>query len=302
MFDFLRKKIKDVFTKVEKTVTKKITEKVLEQKNFDEIFYNLELALLENSVSSEVVDKVKKQLQEELVGKSVKRDFKKVILNTLKKAFDSVLFEVTEKEFLNKVKSKKPYVILMIGVNGSGKTTSIAKLTNFFKKNKLSCVLAAGDTFRAASIEQIKVHADKLKVKVITGEYGCDAASVAYDTIKYAEKNKIDIVLIDTAGRLHSNTNLMSELSKMKRVSKPDLTIFVADSLTGNDVVEQAKIFDEKIGIDYSILTKADVDNKGGAILSIGFTLKKPILFLGTGQEYKDLKHFNKEDVLKKLF
>jgi fused signal recognition particle receptor len=327
MFDFLKKKIGDVFKGIGdafkgvekgvsdsvkgvtksvndavKTVEKSITESKLDQKSFDSIMWPLELALLENNISSEVVDKVKVELARTLIGASVKRDFRKVINTALRDAFSSVLLEVKEEEFLNKLKSKKPFIIMFVGINGSGKTTSLAKLAKYLKSKGFSVILAAGDTFRAASIEQLKVHGERVGVKVIAGDYGCDSASVAFDAVKHAEKNRVDVVLIDTAGRLQSDLNLMDELEKVKRISKADMSIFVADSLTGNDVVEQAKIFDHKVKIDYVILSKADVDTKGGAILSVGYTIKKPILFLGTGQDYSDFKPFKKEEILEKLF
>ncbi len=180
-------------------------------------------------------------------------------------------------------------------------TTTLAKLAHFLKKKKYSCVMGACDTFRAASIEQLKVHGKKLDVPVVSNEYGSDAASVGYDTVKYAQSKKKDVVLLDTAGRLQTNKNLMNELEKIKKVTQPDCTIFVADSLTGNDATNQAETFQREIEIDYNILTKTDVDQKGGAVLSVGYATKKPILFLGTGQEYEDLKHFKKEEIIKKL-
>jgi len=298
MFDFFKKKINEVFKKVEKAVT----ETKLGQNDFDKIFWELELTLLQSNVSAEVTDKVKASLESELIGKSVKRDFKKVISAALMKAFDEVLIESKEADFLKKVKSKKPFIIMIVGVNGSGKTTTISKLAYYFKKKGLSIVLAAGDTFRAASIEQLKHHAEKLGVDIVANDYDTDSASVAFDAIRHAEKKSNDVVIIDTAGRLHSNKNLMDELKKVKRVNNPDMTIFVADAITGNDVVEQARVFNEEISIDSVILTKTDVDNKGGAILSVGYTIKKPIIFLGSGQEYENLKHFKKEEIIKKLF
>jgi len=298
MFDFFKKKINEVFKKVEKAVT----ETKLGQNDFDKIFWELELTLLQSNVSAEVTDKVKASLESELIGKSVKRDFKKVISAALMKAFDEVLIESKEADFLKKVKSKKPFIIMIVGVNGSGKTTTISKLAYYFKKKGLSIVLAAGDTFRAASIEQLKHHAEKLGVDIVANDYDTDSASVAFDAVRHAEKKSNDVVIIDTAGRLHSNKNLMDELKKVKRVNNPDMTIFVADAITGNDVVEQARVFNEEISIDSVILTKTDVDNKGGAILSVGYTIKKPIIFLGSGQEYENLKHFKKEEIIKKLF
>ncbi|PIU61664.1 signal recognition particle-docking protein FtsY [archaeon CG07_land_8_20_14_0_80_38_8] len=298
MFDFFKKKINEVFKKVEKAVT----ETKLGQNDFDKIFWELELTLLQSNVSAEVTDKVKASLESELIGKSVKRDFKKVISAALMKAFDEVLIESKEADFLKKVKSKKPFIIMIVGVNGSGKTTTISKLAYYLKKKGLSIVLAAGDTFRAASIEQLKHHAEKLGVDIVANDYDTDSASVAFDAVRHAEKKSNDVVIIDTAGRLHSNKNLMDELKKVKRVNNPDMTIFVADAITGNDVVEQARVFNEEISIDSVILTKTDVDNKGGAILSVGYTIKKPIIFLGSGQEYENLKHFKKEEIIKKLF
>ncbi|MDO8656013.1 MAG: signal recognition particle-docking protein FtsY, partial [Nanoarchaeota archaeon] len=187
------------------------------------------------------------------------------------------------------------------GINGTGKTTSIAKLTHYFQQHKKSVVLAACDTFRAAAIQQLEEHADKLGVKMIKHDYGSDAAAVAFDAVKYAQKNEIDIVLIDTAGRLHSNTNLMSELDKIIRVAKPDLKIFVGESITGNDCIEQARQFNQLVEMDGAILTKVDVDEKGGAPLSIAYTIKKPILFLGVGQRYQDLEKFDAEQIVQRL-
>jgi len=160
---------------------------------------------------------------------------------------------------------------------------------NLFKKNGLKCVIAASDTFRAAAIQQLQEHADKLGVKMIKHDYGADPAAVAFDAIKYAEANRADVVLIDTAGRLHSNVNLMDEMKKVVRVAKPDLKIFIGESITGNDCVEQAKKFNEAIGIDGIILAKADLDDRGGAAISVSFVTKKPILYIGTGQGYDDL-------------
>jgi len=190
---------------------------------------------------------------------------------------------------------------VFFGINGTGKTTTIAKVANLLLKNKISCVLAAGDTFRAASIEQIQHHADNLNLKVIKHDYGADPAAVAFDAIKHAKAHNIDAVLIDTAGRMHTSGNLLSEMEKICRVTDPDLKIFVAESIAGNDAIQQAKNFDETIGIDGAILTKADVDDKGGTAISISYVTKKPILFLGTGQEYDNIEVFNKEKFIEHL-
>ncbi|MBI2125065.1 signal recognition particle-docking protein FtsY [Candidatus Woesearchaeota archaeon] len=278
-----------------------LTTKKISAEKFEELFWDLELAFLENNVSVEVIEKIKEDLKKELVDKPLPRDVPRKIEETLKQtlteilSFDKVdLLELAEKK-------DKPLVIAFFGINGTGKTTSIAKLAHYFQKHKLSVVLAACDTFRAAAIQQLEEHADKLGVKIIKHDYGADAAAVAFDAIKYAEKNRIKVVLLDTAGRLHSNTNLMQELEKILRVAKPDLKIFVGESITGNDCIEQAKQFNDLIEMDGAILTKADVDEKGGAALSISYTIKKPILFLGMGQRYEDLEEFDAEVILKRL-
>ena len=162
-------------------------------------------------------------------------------------------------------------------------------------------MIAAGDTFRAASIEQLKKHGKRLNVKIISHDYGSDPASVGFDAINYAKKNNIECVLIDTAGRMHTAKNLLREMEKIVRVCKPDLKIFIGESITGNDAVEQVKSFDEAIGVDAIILTKADIDEKGGTSLSLGFTTGKPILFLGTGQEYDAIEVFNKRKFVQRL-
>jgi len=198
-------------------------------------------------------------------------------------------------------KKEKPYIIAFFGINGSGKTTTIAKLASMLKEMKISCVLAASDTFRAASIEQLQHNADKIGVKLIKHGYGSDPAAVAFDAIKHAKAKNIDVVLIDTAGRMHSNQNLIDELKKITRVTKPDLKIFVGESIAGNDCVEQAKTFNDAVGIDGIILAKADIDEKGGAAVSVSYVTKKPILYLGTGQKYGDLEPFNKEKIMNSI-
>lgn len=279
-----------------------ITTKTISAEKFEGLFWDLELALLESNVSIEVVEKIKDDLKEELVEKPLPRDVGKKIQDTLKET----LTEIVSFDSMNLVqflrqKNKKPFIITFFGINGSGKTTTIAKLTYYLQQHNLSTVLAAADTFRAAAIHQLEEHAQKLKVKMIKHDYGADAAAVAFDAVKYAEKNKMDVVMIDTAGRLHSNKNLMGELEKIIRVVKPDLKIFVGESITGNDCIEQARRFNELTELDGVILTKVDVDEKGGAPLSIAYTIKKPILFLGTGQKYSDLEEFDKEVILKRL-
>jgi len=195
----------------------------------------------------------------------------------------------------------KPYTLCFVGINGSGKTTTIAKVAKLLLNNNLSVVLAAADTFRAAAIDQLQIHADNLGVKLIKHDYGSDPAAVAYDAIAHAKSKNIDVVLIDTAGRMHSNINLTDEMKKIIRVANPDLKVFVGESITGNDCVEQAKTFNEAIEIDAIILSKADVDEKGGAAVSVSYVTGKPIIYIGIGQEYEDLKKFNSDEILNNL-
>jgi fused signal recognition particle receptor len=282
-----------------KKVAERISTKTISEEKFEELFQTLELVLLENNVALEVVDKIKEDLKEDLTTNPLQRkNIEDQIKESLKRSISS-LFENSE-DLLEKI-NKKPFVICFVGVNGSGKTTNLAKITSYLQKNKKTCVLAAGDTFRAASIEQLQIHADKLDVKLIKHGYGSDPAAVAYDAIAYAKKQNIDVVLIDTSGRLHSDENLMNELKKITRVANPDLTLFIGEAITGNDCVEQAKTFNEQIGLDALMLSKQDIDEKGGTAISISYITKLPILFLGIGQEYDDLEEFDKDKLLEKL-
>jgi fused signal recognition particle receptor len=288
---------KGFFSKLADSVTKTS----ISESKFNDLFWELEIVLLENNVAVEVIDKIKEDLKIELVTKKARfGKTQDVIIESLQKTINS-LFDVNQIDLFEEIKKKKPYVIIFVGVNGVGKTTTIAKLAHLLIKNNKTCVMAAGDTFRAAAIQQLEEHAKKLNVRLISHDYGSDPAAVAFDAIKYAEAKGIDVVLIDTAGRQHSNSNLMAEMKKIQRVTTPDLKIFVGESITGNDCVEQAKSFNESIGIDAMILSKADVDEKGGAAISISYVTKKPILYIGTGQEYDCLKEFNKELVTENL-
>lgn len=280
-------KVSDTFTKIQLT----------EQK-FEELFWDIEITLLENNVAIEVIELIKQDLKEELTtGKISRKNVEEIILDTLKESLDKVL-SVQKIDLEKEIKNKKPYIIAVIGVNGSGKTTAIAKLTNLLQKQGHTVVIAAADTFRAAAIQQIEEHAKKLGTKLIKHDYNSDPAAVAFDAVKHAQSKGIDVVLIDTAGRMHSNDNLMQELKKLIRVNNPDMKLFVGESITGNDCIEQAKKYNEEIGIDAIILTKADVDEKGGAAISISHVTGKPILFIGTGQTYDDLEAFNKKKIL----
>ena len=277
-----------------------IGEKKLSEDFVDSALWDLEVALLENNVASDVSDKIIHDVRENLIGKSVKRsNAEKIITESLKKSVLEIL-DQPKIDFEKLLKEKKPTTILLLGFNGSGKTTSAAKLASHFMKENYSVVLAAGDSFRAAAIEQITIHAKNLNVPIIKHTYGADPAAVIFDAKKHAESKGIDIVIADTAGRVHTDANLVRELEKIVRVNKPDLKFLVVESIAGNDVLGQAHVF-ESLGIDGVILTKWDVDEKGGAALSICHALKKPIVFLGTGQEYDDFVEFDAKEAVESI-
>lgn len=288
-----------------KKIFSSINKVKISEEEFEEYTGDLEMILLENNVALEVSDKIIKQLKESIVGKEfLKKEIEGQIKESLKDIIYKILiepFDLIEKIKDKKLSQHKPYVILFCGINGTGKTTSIAKFGNLLKEKKISCVFAAGDTFRAASIEQLKKHGAKLNIEVIAHEYGSDPASVGFDAIKYAERNHIDVVLIDTAGRMHTEKNLMAQVEKIAKVCNPDTKIFVGESITGNDIIEQIKTFNQSVKIDGIILSKADIDEKGGTALSVGYTTEKPVLYLGIGQEYKDLQRFDKNKFVESL-
>lgn len=293
MFDRLKKGFKDIVSKV--------TMAELKPENLRPVLSDFKMSLIENDVAFPVADRVCDELEKRLTGVQVKRleDRKRIVEENLRKVLLEVMLTDKKIDLLSladtKRAKKEPFVLLFVGINGTGKTTTIAKVAQFFKDKKFSVVLAASDTYRAGSIEQLEEHAKRLGLRVIKGVYGGDAASIAYDAVNHAKAQGLNVVLIDTAGRMQTNQNLMSELQKIKRVICPDLTIFTVDSLIGNDAVTQAEEFNKCIGIDGTILTKVDADVKGGASLSVTYVTQKPILFIGVGQTYKDLELFNPE-------
>ncbi|HHT19570.1 MAG: signal recognition particle-docking protein FtsY [Euryarchaeota archaeon] len=273
------------------------THKTISQNDIDDILFELELALLEGDVALEVAEQIVNSVKKDLVGRKIKRrnDVAEFTKNALKNAISDIL--VVEGPDLKKSvkkaqKTGEPFKIMFVGVNGTGKTTTISKIADYFVKEGYTPVIAASDTFRAGAIEQISHHAENIGVKIIRHQKGADPAAVAYDAVEHARAQKKELVLIDTAGRMQTNANLMDEMKKIQRVVKPDIAIFVGDALTGNDAVEQARKFDDAVGVDGIILTKADADAKGGAALSIGHVINKPILYLGVGQGYGDIMEF----------
>ncbi len=287
--------------------TKKLSSYEITEVNIEETLKDLQLLLIKNDVSVEVAEKITKDVSHLMSGTRIRRfsDKRKVLNVALKHTLTKMLTPTQLVDILQLLDERKeskeePLIILFMGINGTGKTTTIAKLAYKLKKQGYRCVLASSDTFRAGAQEQLQKHADKLKIRIISGERGSDSASIAYNAIQHARARHYHVVLIDTAGRMAINTDLMGEMKKIKRVSEPDIVILVADALAGNDAVNQAKEFNERIGIDGIILTKMDADAKGGAAISTTYiTGGKPILYLGTGQKYKDLLPFNAKEFVK---
>ena len=293
MFEKLKSGFKGLVTKV--TTTE------LKAENLSSILSDFKMTLAENDVAFPVADRICDELEKRLVGVQVKRleDRKKIVEENLRQVLLEVMLTNNKIDLLKKVEEKRkngePFVLLFVGINGTGKTTTIAKVAKFLRDKGYSVVLACSDTYRAGSIEQLEEHAKRLGMRIITHKYGADPAAVAYDAISHAKAHGINVVLIDTAGRMQTNQNLMNELAKVKRVVQPDLTVLTVDSLIGNDAVMQAEEFHKCIGIDATILTKVDADVKGGSALSVMYVTQKPILFIGVGQTYKDLEVFNPE-------
>jgi fused signal recognition particle receptor len=278
-------------------------EVILDEGDLEEPMWELEMALLESDVALPVAEEIAKSVKSELVGAK-----KKIGANTgaiAEEALRSALMKLLSANYLDfdeYIKdASRPVKILFVGVNGTGKTTSIAKMARYLMDHGYSVVLAAGDTFRAGAIEQLEVHGEKLGLKVVKHKTGGDPAAVIFDAIEYARAHNKDVVLADTAGRLHTNINLMDQMKKIVRVTHPDLLIFVDEAIAGNDAVERARLFNESVPINGSILTKTDADAKGGSAISIAYITGKPVLFLGVGQTYPDLVKFEPEWLVDRL-
>lgn len=292
-----RRSIEDV-VKTDRKTSRGISEEKL-----NDLLWDLEIGLLESDVAYSVIESIKNDIKEELKYVSVERSkIGELVENVLRNAIEHVLksSEMDFDEFIDN--SKKPVVIMFVGVNGSGKTLSIGKMATLLKKRGKSSVMAAGDTFRAGAIEQLGIHANNVGVKLVKHGPSADPAAVAFDAIEHAKAKHKDVVLVDTAGRMQTNVNLMDEMAKIKRVAKPDLILFVGDALAGNDAVEQAKRFNEVVGIDGVILTKVDTDAKGGSALSVAYTIGKPLLFIGVGQGYEDQIPFDPQWMIDNIF
>src|SRR2546428_2726162 len=299
MFD----KLRNAFS----SAVKNLGEKKLKEKDIDEVLSELEVALLESDVATEVIDMLKDDLKKQLIGATVQKDkISDIVKQNLRQSISSTFDAAGEIDILSNIEMKRekgePYIVSFMGINGTGKTTTIAKFANFLHEHKFSAVIAAADTYRAGAIEQISEHANKLNIKIIAQKYGSDTEAVARDAALYAKSHRVDCVLIDTAGRMQTSKNLMDQISKINKVVNPDLKLFVGDALAGNDTVSQAREFFNYTKFDGAILTKSDADARGGAAISIVKVTSRPILYLGVGQEYKDLKPFDKDSFLEMIF
>ncbi|MFP3045191.1 MAG: signal recognition particle-docking protein FtsY [Thermocladium sp.] len=298
-------KIRDAFKKAADTIASSIGEKELGEKEVNELLDNLFNELIEYDVALESAEQIINSLRNHLIKIRVPRfgDRLGIINNSLYEAFMDLLRDVPNLDLIQSIEEKKgrPFIMMYLGPNGYGKTTSIAKITKYLLDRRYSVIWAAADTFRAGAIEQLEGHATKLGIKVIRHQYGADPAAVVYDAIQHASSRHIDVVMIDTAGRMHTDKSLMEEIRKIHRVASPDLTIFVADALMGNEALEIARTYAKYVPINAIMVTKVDAYPKGGSILTLLIELKKPIIFMGTGQGYDDLQSFDKSIFIKQI-
>lgn len=274
----------------------------------DKLLEELEWVLLESDISSPATSDVIQALRRELVGSRLRRGAKleKVLEASLKRALHNLLktdywdFNATVDDMVKK--EDTPVIIMLVGVNGTGKTTTAAKIAHRMKEKGYNVVAAAADTFRAGAIEQLETHCERLGIRCVSSQRGGDSAAIARDAVESARARGAHVVLIDTAGRMQNKTNLMAELGKVHRVTKPHLVLFVGDALAGNDAVEQAVEFQKMLDFDGAVLSKLDTDAKGGAALSIAHSTGRPIVMAGVGQGYDDLIQFEPEWLLDQLF
>ena len=276
---------------------------VIEEEDLQKHLDDLELALLSSDVEMGVAQEILEGVKENLTGQTRRRlsSTGNLVRDALREALYDVI-SVGQFDFDERVAAAdKPVVIVFTGVNGVGKTTTIAKLSEWLEERGLSSVMANGDTYRAGANEQIREHAENLDRKLISHEQGGDPAAVIYDAVEYAEAHDIDVVLGDTAGRLHTSNDLMAQLEKIDRVVDPDMTLFVDEAVAGQDATNRAREFNDAAEIDGAVLTKADADSQGGAAISIAHVTGKPILFLGTGQGYGDLERFDPDVIVDRL-
>jgi fused signal recognition particle receptor len=286
-------------------LAEKLTKRAISDRELSSLLDEFKFDLAKNDVSWELAEQLATRMREELAARKVERfgaDVRQILVNTFKNYLMETL-PAQEVELLDlaEIRSREPFVLMFIGANGSGKSTTLAKFAHSYKTSSYRPMIVCADTFRAGAIEQLKIHASKLGINYFHGEQGADPAAVAYDAVEKAKMGDFDIVLIDTAGRLQTDVDLMNELSKVKRVVQPSHVLLVVDALIGNDSWEQAKVFGDAVGFDSAVVTKLDADPKGGVPISVSFVSGKPISYVGTGQGYEDLKRFSMREYVQDL-
>lgn len=300
-------KLKNIFKNFTKQISDAIAYKTIDEKDVEEFCDRVFIDLIEADVAYDVAESIVETIKKNLSGQKIHRgsDVEGYMDRVLYKSLYDILSKGSSIDLLETVKSvvvkDRVAKIMFMGINGVGKTTTIAKIAYLFKQNNIKSVVIAADTFRAGAQEQLRKHCERLGLPFIGGRYGADPASVAFDGVVYALRNNYSAALIDTAGRMHIDIDLMNELRKIANVVKPHIKILIVDALTGNDAIEQARRFDEAIGVDGVILTKVDADASGGAALSVIMGVGKPILYLGVGQSYDDLIRYEPDAILKML-
>jgi len=299
LFDRLKSGVNNILQKISKSE--------LGGKDLDQFLEEFKLDLIQNDVALPVAERICHLMKDKLHGTPVPRfsDKRGVVGSALRESLRKIMSATQEVDLISLIEQKRaqnsPTIIVFLGINGTGKTTSIAKIAKLLLKRGFTAIIACADTYRAGSIEQMEGHAQRIGVKTIKHKYGADAAAVAFDAVNYARSHGTNTVLVDTAGRMQTNRNLLDEMKKIIRVSNPDLKILVVDALTANDAVEQSRSFDEAVGVDAIILAKLDADSKGGSAISVSFTTGKPVIYAGVGQGYDDLVPFNLDFVFKNI-
>jgi len=299
LFDKLKKGVNSTLQKISKSE--------LGGKDLDQYLEEFKLDLIQNDVALPVAERLCELMKKKIEGTLVPRfgDRENIVDVALRDSLKEIMSTTQQVDLLDLIEQKRaqnaPAIIVFLGINGTGKTTSIAKIAKLLLKHGLTVIIACADTYRAGSIEQMEKHAQKIGVKTIKHAYGADAAAVAFDAINYARSHGTNVVLVDTAGRMQTNRNLLDEMKKIIRVSNPDLKILVVDALTANDAAEQSKTFNETVGVDAIILAKLDADARGGSAISVTLTTGKPVIYAGVGQEYDDLVPFNSDFVIKNI-
>ena len=287
-------KILGALKKTRDNISGKLNALFSKNKIGDEFYDELEEILISADISVATAMDIVEQIRAE--AKTEKLKDKEFIVDLLKDVIEDTLSEAEAPEL------EFPAVIMLVGVNGVGKTTTIGKLANYFSRQNKSVTVAAADTFRAAAADQLSVWADRAKVRIVKHEEGSDPSAVVFDAVSSAKAKKTDVVIVDTAGRLHVKANLMEELKKMDRVVHRDYPeahfykLLVLDATTGQNALSQAKLFDEAVDLDGIVLTKLDGTAKGGFVVSLCGELHVPVLFVGTGEKMEDLELFDAEE------